>query len=102
LSTDKGCVAVTWGTGGDIFTMNWMESDGPSVSTPSRRGFGSIVMEMMAERSVTGKVDLEYASSGVTWRLSCPAINALEPDGHPGEGISKSGGGVSAPSRAAS
>jgi hypothetical protein len=45
---------------------------------PSVR-FGTIVMEAMAERSVDGAVDLGYASSGVTWRLSCPAANALEP-----------------------
>jgi hypothetical protein len=33
----------------------------------------------MAERSVDGKVDLDYAPSGLTWRLACPAANALEP-----------------------
>jgi hypothetical protein len=32
----------------------------------------------MAERSVGGAVDLDYAPSGVTWRLTCPATNALE------------------------
>jgi hypothetical protein len=35
----------------------------------------------MAERSVDGKVDLDYAPSGLTWRLTCPAANALEPRG---------------------
>jgi len=30
------------------------------------------------ERSVDGKVDHDYALSGVTWRLTCPAANALE------------------------
>jgi hypothetical protein len=35
-------------------------------------------MEAMAERSVDGKVDLDYAPSGLTWRLACPAENALE------------------------
>ncbi len=40
---------------------------------------GTIVMKAMAERSLGGKVDLEYAPSGVTWRLTCPAANALEP-----------------------
>jgi hypothetical protein len=35
-------------------------------------------MEAMAERSVDGKVDLDYAPSGLTWRLTCPAANALE------------------------
>jgi hypothetical protein len=38
-----------------------------------------MVMEAMAERSVDGKVDLDYAPSGLTWRLACPAANALEP-----------------------
>ena len=34
----------------------------------------------MAERSVDGRVDLDYAPSGVTWRLTCPAANVLERD----------------------
>jgi hypothetical protein len=33
----------------------------------------------MAEYSVDGAVDLHYVPSGVTWRLICPAANALEP-----------------------
>jgi hypothetical protein len=36
-------------------------------------------MEAMAQRSVNGKVDLDYAPSGLTWRLTCPAADALEP-----------------------
>jgi hypothetical protein len=36
-------------------------------------------MEAMAERSVDGTVDLDYVPSGVTWRLTCSAANALEP-----------------------
>ena len=59
--------------------MNWTERDGPPVSPPERRGFGTIVMEAMTERSVGGVVDLDYAPSGLTWRLTCPAANALEP-----------------------
>ena len=59
--------------------MSWIESDGPPVSAPERRGFGTMVMEAMAEHSVDGTGDLDYASSGLTWRLSCPAANALEP-----------------------
>jgi two-component sensor histidine kinase len=78
LSTDTGRAYVSWARDGDILTMSWVEREGPPVSKPQRRGFGSIVMETMAERSVDGKVDLEYAPSGVTWRLTCPAANALE------------------------
>ena len=58
--------------------MSWTEREGPPVSGPRRRGFGTVVMEAMAERSVDGTVDLDYAASGLTWRLICPAANTLE------------------------
>jgi PAS domain S-box-containing protein len=79
LSKDRGCVHIGWWTEGKTFTVRWTERDGPPVSPPQRRGFGSIVMERMTECSVGGAVDLDYAPSGLTWRLTCPAANALEP-----------------------
>jgi len=79
LSTDAGHVDIRWLTDGNTLTMSWTELDGPLVSAPSRRGFGTIVMDSMAERSVGGTVDLDYASSGLTWRLTCPAATVLEP-----------------------
>jgi PAS domain S-box-containing protein len=79
LSMATGRIDVCWGTDGDTFTMSWIESDGPPACAPKRRGFGTVVMEAMAEHSVDGTVDLDYAPSGVTWRLTCPAANALEP-----------------------
>jgi two-component sensor histidine kinase len=81
LSTDTGRVDICWGSDGDTFTMSWVEREGPRVSAPKRRGFGTIVMEAMAESSLEGKVDLDYAPSGLTWRLTCPAPNALGPNG---------------------
>jgi PAS domain S-box-containing protein len=78
FSTDRGRADIGWGTEGDTFTMSWIERDGPPVSAPKGRGFGTIVMEAMAERSVDGTVDLHYPPSGLTWRLTCPAANALE------------------------
>jgi PAS domain S-box-containing protein len=78
LSTDAGRVDIRWGRDGDTLTMGWIERDGPPVSPPKQRGFGTIVMEAMAARSVDGAVQLDYPPSGVTWRLTCPAANALE------------------------
>jgi hypothetical protein len=46
---------------------------------PQRRGFGSTVVGLRAKLSVGGEVELDYAPSGVVWRLFCPAANALEP-----------------------
>jgi PAS domain S-box-containing protein len=79
LSTDAGRVDISWGAADGALTMSWSERGGPPVSRPKRRGFGTIVMETMAERSVDGRVDLDYACCGLTWRLTCPAANALEP-----------------------
>jgi PAS domain S-box-containing protein len=81
LSTDTGRVDVRWETDGNLLAMSWTECDGPPVCEPKQCGFGSIVIEAMAEYSVDGAVDLHYAPFGVTWRLTCPAANALEPRG---------------------
>jgi two-component sensor histidine kinase len=86
LSNDQGRVEVAWGASGESFTMHWTESAGPPVSPPKRLGFGSTVIDVMAGRSLGGKVDLHYAPSGVTWRLTCPVANALEPGESGGRG----------------
>jgi PAS domain S-box-containing protein len=79
LSLDAGSVDVGWQLDGDVFAMNWTERNGPPVSPPERRGFGSTVVDVMAKRTVGGEVELDYAPSGLAWRLTCPAANALEP-----------------------
>jgi two-component sensor histidine kinase len=78
LSTDRGRVDVCWETDSDTLTMSWTERDGPPVSPPERRGFGSTVIDSMAKATVGGEVELDYAPSGLVWRLACPAANGLE------------------------
>jgi PAS domain S-box-containing protein len=79
LSVDVGSVDVGWRANGGIFAMSWTERNGPPVSQPERRGFGSTVIESMAKRTVGGEVQLDYAPSGLMWGLTCPQANALEP-----------------------
>jgi two-component sensor histidine kinase len=86
LSTDTGCVDIRWGRDNDTFTMSWTERDGPPVSVPKRRGFGTTVMEAMAERSVEGNVDLDYPPSGLAWRLT--DLLSREIAGAPGSALS--------------
>ncbi len=78
LSTDAGRVDVSWRLDGDAFTMSWKESNGPPVRPPERRGFGGTVIDSMVRQTVGGDVRLGYAPSGLEWRLSCPAVNALD------------------------
>jgi two-component sensor histidine kinase len=81
LSNDTGGLEIGWGTANETFTMRWTERDGPLVSPSRRRGFGTLVMKDMAERSVDGRVELDFAPSGMVWSLTCLAANALEPGG---------------------
>jgi PAS domain S-box-containing protein len=82
LSVATGCVDVGWRIDGDIFSMSWTERHGPPVSRPARHGFGTKVVDSMAKLTLGGEVRLEYAPSGLVWRLTCPATNALEPGGN--------------------
>jgi two-component sensor histidine kinase len=52
--------------------MSWTEQDGPPVIPPSRRGFGSTVIETMARGGLSAEVQLSYPATGVEWVLSCP------------------------------
>jgi PAS domain S-box-containing protein len=79
LSVDAGRVDMRWRLEGDSFMMGWAERNGPPVSRPERHGFGSTVVGSMVKLSVGGEVELDYAPSGLTWRLMCPAANAVEP-----------------------
>ena len=78
LSVDAGRVDVGWRFDNEMFKISWTERKGPPVSQPERRGFGSAVIESMAKWSLDGEVHLDYAPSGLIWRLTCPAANALE------------------------
>jgi PAS domain S-box-containing protein len=81
LSVGAGRVDVGWEFDRHIFAMSWTERNGPPVSRPERRGFGSTVIGTMAKLSVGGEVELDYAPSGLAWRLTCPTANALERGG---------------------
>jgi PAS domain S-box-containing protein len=78
LSVDAGRVDVGWRFDNGMFKISWTEYEGPPVSQPERRGFGSAVIESMAKWSVDGEVHLDYAPAGLIWRLTCPAANALD------------------------
>jgi PAS domain S-box-containing protein len=77
LSNEAGRVGITWVCEGDTFSMRWAERDGPPVTEPTRRGFGSTVVTGMVKANVGGEVELLYAPTGLVWSLSCPIKNLL-------------------------
>jgi two-component sensor histidine kinase len=82
LSEPAGKVRVSWtfdenpGAAGQIL-LSWIEQSGPPVSPPARKGFGHVVIGEMVERSLNGKVTVEFACDGLKWRVSIPAANLV-------------------------
>jgi two-component sensor histidine kinase len=64
LSTPDGRVQVQWAAAPGQIHFNWHESGGPRVSPPTRRGFGSRLLED-ALASDLGQTKLEYMPEGV-------------------------------------
>ena len=75
LSALKGHVDLSWkvtpGADGEgpRFSLLWQEVGGPEVRPPSRRGFGSIMIERSLRSYFRGSAQLEYPASGLVFRL---------------------------------
>ena len=83
LINGDGQVNIEWGlarteAGEETFAMSWCERGGPPVNLPSHSGFGSTVICDLAEKSLDAKIDLSFAVTGLSWRLSCRAEEVLE------------------------
>jgi hypothetical protein len=58
--------------------MDWSESGGPTVAPPTRRAFGSTVINTMAKYSVGGEVAIYYAPAvPSTRRRSLPNARTI-------------------------
>jgi two-component sensor histidine kinase len=64
------------------FCLTWTEQGGPPILTqPSRRGFGSRLIERSFAAEVGGEVKLTYAPTGLVCRLEAPLASMQEPRG---------------------
>ena len=73
LSNETGSVSITWSLEGDYLNMRWQEKNGPPVNPPSRKGFGSQVIERGLVHELQGTVNLDYPADGAVCRISIPA-----------------------------
>ena len=72
FSTSTGTVSVSWSISDadpHAFTLSWSENGGPHVETPSRKGFGSRMIERMLAADFNGKVDIHYHPAGIRCHL---------------------------------
>ena len=74
LSVPTGQVRIAWSVApGPLhprLTLTWTETGGPSVSPPTRRGFGSRLIERGLASELAGEAHIDFLPSGVVCRIS--------------------------------
>ncbi|SFM63883.1 PAS domain S-box protein [Methylobacterium pseudosasicola] len=83
LSNASGTVDLRWHVvheaGEPRFRLSWSEQGGPPIlAQPSRRGFGSRLIERSFAAEVGGEVRLTYAPTGLVCRLEAPLASMQE------------------------
>jgi two-component sensor histidine kinase len=73
LSNGTGQIRVLWQPGrpgtDDAFHFAWIETGGPPVMAPARKGFGSRIIERVLAQEFSGQAALAYDPSGVRCEL---------------------------------
>jgi PAS domain S-box-containing protein len=76
LSDDAGRVILTWdivdGSQPGQLWLRWQEVDGPPVVAPTRRGFGSRLIERALAAEMGGTAAIDYRRRGVVFTLEAP------------------------------
>ncbi len=79
LSTEHGKVSVNWMLAADTLArIEWVESGGPEVQYPKRRGFGTDLLEKIVAHELRHPVELEFDPAGVRCTLLVPVREPSE------------------------
>ncbi|MGB6175424.1 MAG: HWE histidine kinase domain-containing protein, partial [Methylocella sp.] len=73
LSNRTGQVAVTWKVDGPkpgTLHLQWKESGGPTVKPPSRKGFGSRLIERNLVYDLNGTAKIDYQPEGIVCTIT--------------------------------
>jgi light-regulated signal transduction histidine kinase (bacteriophytochrome)/CheY-like chemotaxis protein len=74
LADSTGNVQVTWRLDqGSSLVIDWKESGGPPVKPPSRRGFGTTIIERSVPFDLKGDAEIRFDLLGVQARFVIPA-----------------------------
>jgi PAS domain S-box-containing protein len=75
LSISSGHVAIQWSITSSklrLLNLRWEEKNGPPVSPPSRKGFGTRLIQRSLALDLGGSVDLAYEPTGVVCVVTAP------------------------------
>ena len=81
LSVEGGSVSVGWRVEDGVLRIEWKERGGPPVSEPSRRGFGSRLIERGLSGDLGGCASLAFEPDGLacTIEAALASVAAAEP-----------------------
>ena len=79
LAVADGRVTVRWWVDAETgrFRFRWQEEGGPPVASPTRRGFGSRLIETALAGELSGSAEIRYAVDGVCFVLNADAAHVL-------------------------
>ena len=72
LSVTGGRMKLRWFAEGGALHLDWRERGGPVVTPPTRRGFGTRMLEQALVRDLGGTTRLDYAAQGFRCAISAP------------------------------
>lgn len=72
LSQPGGEVSVVWWVDGERLKLKWQERGGPAVSPPTRRGFGTRMLQQALAADLAGKVEIDFVEEGLICLLDAP------------------------------
>jgi PAS domain S-box-containing protein len=80
LSVPQGQVQVAWShEPGARLTVQWTEAGGPQVGPPTRKGFGTRVMEAMISDQLRGKIRFDWRRQGLACEIEIDDSVASKP-----------------------
>jgi light-regulated signal transduction histidine kinase (bacteriophytochrome) len=76
LSASGGVLEISWELteSGDC-ALTWAETGGPAVTPPTRKGFGTTLIDKTIVTDLGGTADLRYAPEGLQAHFKIPAIH---------------------------
>ncbi|GGE22651.1 signal transduction histidine kinase [Polymorphobacter glacialis] len=81
LAGQTGEVIVRWQVDDSArLVIDWQESGGQPVAAPTRRGFGSVIIQRSIPHELGGEATLDYAASGLHGRFVVPAAQVVQGD----------------------
>jgi two-component sensor histidine kinase len=78
LSCDSGRVAIRWILFPERLEFSWEENGGPSIQSPSYRGFGINLISASIEGQLRGTTKFEWRPSGLVCELCVPRSEQFE------------------------